>query len=151
MTGESAIVCSTGAVTVISVVALIVGEKVAVIVAVPTETAAASPLLAAALLTLPIPGALEAQVTSNVRSWVVESDNVPFAANWVFKPTATDGAAGVIVSPVTEAELTVSLKVDDTFPTVAVRVAVPGAEPKTRLGIAVVNPATAGVSLDQTT
>ena len=142
--------CSTGSVTVSSVLPL-TPTKVALIVEVPTERAWANPLLAATLLTVATPIALEAQSASKVRSWVVESENLPLTANWVFKPLLIVGAAGVIVMAVTVAELTVKLKVADTLPTVAVRMAVPGPMPDTLLGIAVIaNPATVGEALDQT-
>ena len=57
----------------------------------------------------------------------------------------------MIVRLSTVAGLTVSLKVVDTFPTVADRMALSAPRPVTRLGsVAVANSATDGVSLDQT-
>ena len=87
------------------------------------------------MLTEATPGALEAQVASKVRSWVVASEKVPLAANCVLRPVETDGLAGVIVTVVMVAELTVNEKVVDTLPTVAVRIAVPGVSPLTRFGL----------------
>src|SRR5450631_1730312 len=68
------------------------------------------------------------------------------------KPWEIDGLTGVIAMELIVALLTVKLKVADTLPTVAVRMAVPGAMPNTRFGLtAGSNFATSGLSLDQTT
>lgn len=149
LAGATAIDCSIAGVTVKSVVPLM-PLKVALIVEVPTVRAWENPLLPAVSLMVATVGALEVQVASKVRFWVVESEKVPITANCVVKPLATDGLRGVIVMELIETPLTVSMKEADLPPTVAVRMALPGVLPVTRLGSwPVMNPATAGVSLDQ--
>lgn len=149
LAGVTVIVCSIAGVTVNSVVALI-PPKVALMVEVPAARVRVKPLLPAVSLTVATVRALEAQLASKVRYWVVESEKVPFTANWVVKPLASDGLAGVIVMELMVTALTINLKVADLPATVAVRMALPGAYPLTRLGlVAVTNSATVGVSLDQ--
>jgi hypothetical protein len=64
----------------------------AVTVAVPAATAVARPLL----LTVATDVLDEVQVTCAVISWLVPSEYMPEAANWVLIPTGTIGLAGVI-------------------------------------------------------
>lgn len=125
LAGATVIDCSIAGVTVNNVV-LLIPPNVALIVEVPAVSAWEKPLLPAASLTVATVGALEVQVASKVRSWVVESEKVPFTENWVVKPLATDGLRGVIVMELIETPLTVNLKVVDLPPAVAVRMALPG-------------------------
>src|SRR5512133_687130 len=113
LAGETAIDCSVGVVTVSSVDAGTL-SKVALIVEVPAAMARTRPLLSESLLTVATAGSLESQSASKVRSWVVPSEKVPFAVNWLLTPLAIVGAAGVIVRPVIVAGLIVSVKVDET-------------------------------------
>jgi hypothetical protein len=71
----------------------------------------------------------DVQSTDAVTSCVLESLNVPVAANCFVVPTAMLGLAGVTVIETSVAELTVNDEVPLTDPEVAVMVAVPAPTP----------------------
>ena len=152
--GETAMDCKTGSVTVTAAVPDL-EPNAAVKVAVPTAIALADPLLAISSLTVATVTSLELQATSKVISWVVESENVPAAVNGLVNPLARVKLAGVTVSPVMVAPLTVRVRPgEDMLPRVAVRIAEPTVTPLTRALLGAVlylKSATAGEALDQTT
>ena len=111
--------------------------EVAVIVAVPAETAVARPLL----LTVAIDVLDELQVTDTLISWVVPSENVPVAENCWVTPLGMVGLAGVTAMEERVAEVTVRVVLPETVPEVAVMVAVPAA-------MAVANPLLLTVDTD---
>ena len=91
-------------------------------------------LLIAATVVLAVTGRalLKVQSASKVISWVVPSEKVPVAVNWVLKPLWTDGAGGEIVMVESVVSVTVILKVavttaPDAFVMVAVTLTVPAA------------------------
>ncbi|MDR3579358.1 MAG: hypothetical protein P4L44_05300 [Oryzomonas sp.] len=104
---------------------------VAVIVAVPAATAVAAPLLPAVLLMVATAVFVlvleELQVTDEVRSCVVPSENVPVALNCWVPPTATVGLAGWSAIELSVSEETVKVVEAETFPDVALIVVMPAA------------------------
>ena len=105
--------------------------EVAVMVAVPAETAVANPLA----LTVATDGFNEAQVTWVVVSWLVPSENPPAAINCWTAPTGVLGLAGFKVMEDRVAEVTVRVVLPEILPEVAVMIAVPD-----ELGVAVARP-----------
>lgn len=101
-------------------------EKLAVIVVVPSERDVASPFEPDVLLIVATLMSEEFQVTSDVKSCVVLSVNVPVAMNgWVF-PRATLWFAGVTAIDFSTGAVTVSVADEEgTESRVAVMVAVP--------------------------
>ena len=103
--------------------------EVALMVAVPTDTLVARPLL----FTVATEGVSDAQVAFPVRFFVVPSEKVPVAVNCWVVPNAIEGSAGVTAMDSSTAVVTVS----DVFPggtngfevEVAEIVTVPGATP----------------------
>lgn len=69
--------------------------KAAVTTLVPLVTAVARPILPAVLLTVATPVVADVQLTWEVKSWVVLSENVPVAMRRTVVPFAMDGDAGV--------------------------------------------------------
>ena len=96
--------------------------KVAVMVAVPPETAVASPLL----LTVATSVFDEFQVACVVISKLAPSEKVPMAVNCSVSPTAGIGAAGVTVIEDRVAGVTVRVALPSIPPELAVMVTVPG-------------------------
>ncbi len=100
--------------------------KVAVIVEVPADTAAAFPVEPAALLTVAtdVP---EVQVTCDVMSCVLLSEYVPVAVNCWDVPIAMPGLAGVTAMDTSVTGLTVRVVEPATLPETAFMVVVPTA------------------------
>ena len=94
---------------------------VALIVAVPTALATASP----AGLTLAIAGADELQIAVFVRFCVLPSLYVPVAVNCCGAPAAIEGLTGVTVIEARTGEVTVSMAVPCTVPEAAAIVVLP--------------------------
>ena len=94
---------------------------VALMLAVPTPTLLANPLL----LIVADDGVSELQLAVAVKSCVVPSVNVPVATNCCVVPNATVGLAGVTEIETSAAELTVNVVEPCTDPAVAVMLAVP--------------------------
>ena len=80
-------------------------------VVVPAARVDASPLLRGVLDTVANAGDVELQVTVLVRSWVVESVNVPVARNCCGRPAATVAVGGEIDRAFNTAVVTVSVAV----------------------------------------
>ncbi len=99
--------------------------EVAVIVAVPAAADTASPLEPAVLLIDATPVLDEFQVTVDVRSCVVLSENVPVAMNCWDVPLATFGFPGVTAMDASVAGVTVTVVCPVTFFHVALMVALP--------------------------
>lgn len=122
-TGETVIVPSTACVTV-SVVEPETPPKSAPIVVVPTPTDVASPLDPDVLLIVATPVFEELQVTEEVMSCVVLSENVPVAMNcWVF-PRAMLGFTGVTAIDTSTAAVTVRVADGDVTPSNAAVISV---------------------------
>ena len=102
--------------------------EAAVMVVVPAVRAVARPLL----LTVATAVLDELQVTEIVTSWVVPSENVPVAVNCWVTTRGMVGLAGVTAMEERVAEVTVRVALPETFPEVAVMVAVPSAMALTR-------------------
>src|SRR5205809_957350 len=101
--------------------------SVAVIVTVPFLLAFAKPFDPPALLILTTEGVDELQVTWVVRSWIVESLEVPVAVNCRVSPSGRLGLAGVTAIVDRVAAVTVSVVFPETSPKVAVIVVEPTA------------------------
>lgn len=99
----------------------------AVIVVVPTANELARPALPTALLMVAFVGSEELHATSEVKSCVEVSENVPVAMNCCFVPRARDEFAGVISIDSNVASVTVSTVLEEIRPEVAVIVVVPPA------------------------
>jgi hypothetical protein len=97
--------------------------EVAVMVVVPVVTGVARPLA----LTVATAGFDELQVTWEVRSWVVESENVPVAVNCWVACRIMLVSVGVTAIEDRVAEVTVRVVVPEILPEVAVMVVVPAA------------------------
>jgi hypothetical protein len=97
--------------------------KVAVMAAVPAETAVARPLL----LMVATDVLEEFQLTCVVISWVVPSENVPLAVNCWVTPPGMVGSAGVTAMEDKVSEVTVRVVLPEIVPEAAVMVAVPAA------------------------
>ena len=95
--------------------------EVALMVAVPVAALWANPVL----FTEATGTASEAQVTVDVRSWVLPSVNVPVALNCCLVPSATEGFAGVTAIDESTAAVTVNVVPPLIDPEVAVILAEP--------------------------
>ena len=95
----------------------------AVIIVVPTETAATRPLL----LTVATDISDELQATCVVISKLVPSEYVPVAVNCWVTPTGMLGLAGVTAMEDRVAEVTVRAALPETIPEVAVMIVAPAA------------------------
>ena len=102
---------SVALVTVSGALAEVIAPRVAVMLAVPTATAEAPPLVPAALLTVAVPSASDAQVTDVVKSWVELSVNIPVAVNCWVVPAAITLLDGVTAMETSVALVTASAKV----------------------------------------
>jgi hypothetical protein len=105
----------------VSVVVPEILPEVAVMLVAPAVTAVARPLL----LTVATEVLDELQLTCEVKSWLVPSENVPVAANCPVLCRGVLGLAGVIDREPKVAEVTVSPVFPEILPEVAVMVAVP--------------------------
>ena len=81
---------------------------------VPTAAAEARPFEPEALLTVAMLVSEEAQVTTEVRSWVVLSVKVPVAVNCSVSPLAMLGLGGVTAIDTSVAAVTVSVAAGET-------------------------------------
>jgi hypothetical protein len=113
--GVTTIEVSTADVTVTAVVPD-TPARVALIVALPAALPITRPWLGAVLLTAATDGAEEAQVTNDVRFWVVPSEKSPVAMSCSLVPLAIEEFGGVIVIAVNTADVTVRVVVADTPP-----------------------------------
>ena len=82
-------------------------------------------MLPVALLTVATPVSVEFQVTSDVMSFVVPSENVPVAKNCCSSPAGMLGIAGVTSSAARVADVIVREAAPWTLPDVALIVVVP--------------------------
>ena len=130
LVGVTAIEVRTAEVTV-TAVAPDTPAKVALIIALPTAVPVTTPWLGAVLLTAATNGAEEAQVTNAVRFWVVPSEKSPVAMSCSLVFAAIAELGGVIVIPVSTADVTVTVVAPDTPAWVAVIVALPTPVPVT--------------------
>ena len=111
------------AVITVRVVLPVILPEVAVMLVVPGPIAVTRPLL----LTVATAGVDEVQVTWGVRSWVVESENVPVAVNcWVVCRRILE-SVGVTAMEDSVADVTVRVVLPEILPEVAVTVVVPAA------------------------
>ena len=95
--------------------------KLAIMVVVPTATAVARPLL----LTVATDGLDELQLTCEVRSFVVPSENVPVAVKGWVAPSLILGVGGVRDMEDNVPVVTVRVVLPEILPKVAVMVVVP--------------------------
>src|ERR1700746_2779687 len=105
--GVSWIDTRVAAVTVSDAAGETTGPKVAVMLVGPAPTAVARPFEPDALLMVATPVAEEAQVTVEVRSWIVLSVKVPVAVNCSVSPLAMLGVGGVTAMDTSVASVTV--------------------------------------------
>jgi len=122
--GVTAIDTSAAAVTVTVVDPLIVPE-VAVIVAVPSPTLVASPVVCPAMLIVATVGVSELHCTVPVMFCVLPSVYVPVAVNCCVSPSGSTGIAGVTAIDTSAAAVTVTVADPVIVPDVAEIVAVP--------------------------
>jgi hypothetical protein len=128
LTGVTAIETTTAGFTINVAAFEVTPPKAAIMEAVPSPLAVASPCDPAALLMVAIAASDVVHVAKVVRSWDAPFDKLPAAVNCSVVPRAPDAAAGVTVMDVTPA---------------AVRVVVPEIAPK--VAVIVVEPVAEGV------
>ena len=131
--GVTAIDVNIAAVTVTEVEPVTPGNpgRTALIVTPPIPVPVTKPSLPVALLTMASVVSEEPQVTDLVTSSVVPSENVPVAISCSPVPTGIDVLAGVTVSDVSTAAVTVTAAEPDTPASVAVIVELPTPVPVT--------------------
>ena len=139
--GDTVMDTSSAGVTVSVALFEVIPERLAVMVAGPSALDVANPLEPDVLLIVATPTAEEFQVTSDVRSCVVLSVNVPVAMNCTVFPTGTVVLVGVVAIDTSTAGVTVSVDDDEgTESIVAEMVAAP-------ISTAVASPFEPGISL----
>jgi hypothetical protein len=101
----------------------------AVMLAVPVVPPVAKPCVPGAFPTATTEELEELQAADAVRSWVLPSEKVPVALNWVFDPARMKGFAGRMVIETNAATLTEAEPI--TLPAEAVSIVAPAAWPLT--------------------
>ena len=94
---------------------------------VPTPTAVADPFDPATLLIVAMPASADIQVTNEVMSWVVLSENEPIAVNCFVAPFPMVELPGVTAMDTSVAGVTISVVDPETLPIAAVIVVEPAA------------------------